>query len=36
MSPAADPGEGVLVGRDIRKAFGKAPERVQALDGVSL
>ena len=36
MTTAAGPGEGVLVGRDIRKAFGKAPERVQALDGVSL
>ena len=35
MSPGP-PGDGVLVGRDIRKAFGKAPERVQALDGVSL
>ena len=35
MSPSP-PGDGVLVGRDIRKAFGKAPERVQALDGVSL
>jgi len=33
---AGPPGEGVLVGRDIHKAFGKAPERVQALDGVSL
>ena len=36
MSEASGPGEGVLVGRDLRKAFGKAPERVQALDGVSL
>jgi ABC-2 type transport system ATP-binding protein len=33
---AAGPDEGVLVGRDVRKAFGKPPERVQALDGVSL
>jgi ABC-2 type transport system ATP-binding protein len=26
----------VLVGHDVKKAFGKPPERVQALDGVSL
>ena len=36
MSPAADAAAEVLVGRDIRKAFGKAPDLVQALDGVSL
>ena len=36
MSDASGPGDGVLVGRDVRKAFGKAPEQVQALDGVSL
>jgi ABC-2 type transport system ATP-binding protein len=36
MSTASGAGAEVLAGRDIRKAFGKAPERVQALDGVSL
>ena len=36
MSTASGAGAEVLVGRDIGKAFGKPPERVQALDGVSL
>ena len=36
MTPAADPGAPVLVGREIRKRFGRPPQLVQALDGVSL
>jgi ABC-2 type transport system ATP-binding protein len=36
MSAATGPGAPVLAGREIRKSFGKAPERTQALDGVSL
>jgi len=36
MIPVPGSGAPILVGRDVHKAFGKAPERVQALDGVSL
>jgi ABC-2 type transport system ATP-binding protein len=33
---APAPGEAILSGRELRKAFGRGPERTLALDGVSL